>query len=113
LTISNQTKEPKKKPGIVLTLKVGQLPVEGYKLLVKPNGIQIAGGSEAGVFYGIQTLLQLLPAEAFGLEPAKTNVQWVVPCIEIKDQPRYSYRGMHLDVSRHFFRRNLLKDTWT
>ena len=109
LNITSQPNESKKKPEIFITIKVGQLPAEGYKLVVKSNSILITGGSEAGVFYGIQTLLQLLPAEVFGKGTSKSNIRWIVPCVEIKDQPRYSYRGMHLDVSRHFFPKEFIK----
>ena len=109
LEIISQTKDSKKKPGIILTIKTGQLPVEGYKLLVKKDNIYITGGSDAGIFYGIQTLLQLLPAEVFGNGSSVSSVKWIVPCIEITDQPRYSYRGMHLDVSRHFFPKEFIK----
>jgi hexosaminidase len=70
------------------------LPAEGYRLTIAPNQITIAARG-AGVFYGIQTLVQLLP-----LERAATAK---IPCARIEDYPRFGYRGMHLDVSRHFF----------
>lgn len=65
-----------------------------YRMLVDSKGISITGNSPQAVFYGIQTLIQLLPAE-------KTNIS--VPYVMITDYPRFEYRGMHLDVSRHFF----------
>lgn len=68
---------------------------EGYRLLVSENGIEIAGGSNAGIFYGIQTLRKSLPAEATGM-----TIE--LPAASINDYPRFKYRGMHLDVSRHF-----------
>lgn len=61
-------------------------------------------GSEDGVFYGVQTLIQLLPAE---IKAGHRKIE--VPCVHISDQPRFSYRGMHLDVSRHFFTVDFLK----
>ncbi|CAN5365811.1 family 20 glycosylhydrolase [soil metagenome] len=67
---------------------------EGYSLNVTPNNIQISG-EERGVFYGLQTLMQLLPAIL--------ENEAKLPAVEIKDGPRFGYRGMHLDVSRHFF----------
>jgi hexosaminidase len=70
------------------------LPAEGYRLTIAPNQITIAARG-AGVFYGIQTLVQLLP-----LERAATAK---IPCARIEDYPRFGYRGMHLDVCRHFF----------
>lgn len=75
---------------------------ENYELIVTQNEITITGSS-AGLFYGIQSLLQMIP-----LEPSTTN-QFVIPCCEIKDEPRFSWRGMHLDVSRHFFGPDVIK----
>ncbi|HEX3101933.1 MAG TPA: family 20 glycosylhydrolase, partial [Pyrinomonadaceae bacterium] len=66
---------------------------EGYSLSVTPDMIQISG-EERGVFYGLQSLMQLLPA--------KFDKEAKVPTAEIKDRPRFGYRGMHLDVGRHF-----------
>jgi hexosaminidase len=70
------------------------LPAEGYRLTIAPNQVTIAGRG-AGLFYGIQTLIQLFPLERSGT--AK------LPCARIEDYPRFGYRGMHLDVCRHFF----------
>src|SRR5258706_4182186 len=70
-------------------------PVDGaYSLTVNGNGIYIAGDNETSVFYGIQTLIQLLPVN---------NDKLQVPFVSVTDYPRFSYRGMHLDVGRHFF----------
>jgi len=74
---------------------------EGYKLSVKYDAIVISGKTNIGVFYGIQSLLQLLPA---GIENGDNEIaELTVPAVEIRDSPRYKYRGMHLDVGRHFF----------
>ena len=70
------------------------LPAGGYHLSITPTSITITGKG-AGLFYGIQTLIQLIPSEKAAV--AK------LPCVEIDDYPRLAYRGMHLDVSRHFF----------
>jgi hexosaminidase len=75
---------------------------EGYELMVTPESVLIRAPAEAGLFYGVETLLQLMPPEAYGSKLA-TNVQWEVPCVEIKDRPRFKWRGLMLDVSRHFF----------
>jgi hexosaminidase len=72
---------------------------DAYTLKVTANGISIEGDTYAGTFYGMQTLIQLLPVEN---EKAK-NVNWSIPFVTIQDYPRFSYRGMHLDVARHFF----------
>lgn len=74
---------------------------EGYRLSVSSQTIVIEAAESAGLFYGMQTLLQLLPVEVFSQTPAQ-NVQWMIPCVEIRDVPRFEWRGMHLDVCRHF-----------
>lgn len=72
-------------------------PDGAYKLTVNEKGAAILAGTPAGLFYGVQTLLQLLPSEP------GTAGDAVLPGVEIFDQPRFGWRGMHLDVSRHFF----------
>lgn len=81
---------------ITLGLDPGITNKEGYVLTTTPEGISINGQTENGVFYGIQTLRKSIPAEAKG-------ATILIPAGEIKDEPRFSYRGMHLDVGRHFF----------
>ncbi len=82
-------------PAIALgLLSDASLPAEGYKLLVTPERIDIMGADRAGVMHGVRTLIQLLPPK--GEEPA-------VPCLSIVDQPRFTWRGMHLDACRHFW----------
>ena len=78
-----------------------ELEEEGYQLKVDKKGVLIEAPAEAGIFYGMQTLRQLLPAEVFS-GTAVENLGWAVPCVEIKDYPRFKWRGMHLDVCRHF-----------
>lgn len=82
-----------------LTKKLG---AEGYALTVTANGVVIRGGGAAGVFYGMQTLRQLLPPdiERFGWRAGGGGL--TVAAVEIEDQPRFSWRGSLLDVSRHF-----------
>ncbi len=75
---------------------------ERYTLNVSPTSISIQGDSKAGTFYGMQTLIQLLPIPPSTKRPI-TNYKFPIPCILVEDQPRFPYRGMHLDVSRHFF----------
>ena len=70
------------------------LPTDGYRLTISPTQIIIAGRG-AGLFYGIQTLIQLIPAN----RAATVNL----PCVQIEDYPRFGYRGLMLDVCRHFF----------
>jgi len=75
---------------------------EGYQLWAGKKGITIAANQANGLFYGVQTLIQLLPKEIEGKEAAP-NVAWTVPFVTIKDYPRFGWRGLMLDVSRHFF----------
>jgi hexosaminidase len=70
---------------------------EGYKLVISPKGILISGKNEAGIFYGIQTLLQMITSVQ--ISEARINLQ----SVSINDYPDLKWRGMHLDVSRHFF----------
>ncbi|MGV3604132.1 MAG: beta-N-acetylhexosaminidase [Dyadobacter fermentans] len=74
---------------------------EGYRLLSTPKGVTIQARTAKGAFYGVQTLLQLLPVEVFSETPV-AGVKWTVPYVTIKDVPRYPYRGLMLDVCRHF-----------
>ena len=78
---------------------------EGYSLTVTPAQVEIRARSSNGLFYGIQTLLQLLPPAIMFDDPTlvPANIAWNIPAVTIKDYPRYEYRGMHLDVARHFF----------
>ncbi|MHB9055303.1 MAG: glycoside hydrolase family 20 protein [Paludibacteraceae bacterium] len=89
------------KNAIVLKIKtVKNSNQERYQLTVSKNDITIEGGSEAGVFYGIQTLRKATPI-------GQSNV--IYPAVKITDQPRFGYRGMHLDVGRHFMPAEFIK----
>jgi len=92
-------------PGcILLTTKNANpgLGAEGYELMVAKDSVVIRAPTQAGLFYGAQTLLQLLPPEILAVHPISPR-QWTVPCVSIQDQPRMAWRGLMLDVSRHFF----------
>jgi len=78
-----------------------QQPAEGYDLTVDESGITLRASERAGVLHGIQTLRQLLPAWASGLAPVPGR-RIVLPHTNIRDAPRFAWRGMHLDVARHF-----------
>ena len=75
---------------------------EGYKLNVTPKTIVISANEPAGLFYAVQSLYQLLPKEIEGKNIAK-NIKWTVPACSITDYPRFGWRGLMFDVSRHFF----------
>ena len=79
------------------------LGAEGYELLAASNSVVIRANGPAGFFYGAQTLLQLLPPEVFAAKPVR-GVNWEIPCVQITDRPRFPWRGMMLDVGRHFFK---------
>ncbi len=81
---------------------------EGYLLQVEPEKVVITANTNAGLFYGAQTLRQLLPTEIFS-ETKQKGIAWKIPCVEITDKPRFKWRGMMLDVSRHFFDADYVK----
>jgi hexosaminidase len=74
---------------------------EGYILMTDKKGVTIEAKTARGAFYGMQSLLQLLPAEVFS-PVTVSGVKWAVPLVSIRDVPRYGYRGLMLDVGRHF-----------
>lgn len=88
------------KGAITLSLKEG-LPAEGYTLDVTPSAIDLKASSPAGIFMGLQTLRQLMPVEAYA-PTRQENVNWTIPCVSITDAPRFGWRGIMLDSSRHF-----------
>lgn len=75
---------------------------EAYSISMKPNVIKITAGSGNGLFYGIQSLFQLFPIESSG-------ESFSIQCLNIQDEPRFGWRGMHLDVCRHFFTVDFVK----
>jgi hexosaminidase len=79
-----------------------ELGTEGYEMEVTNKKILIRANGSNGLFYGVQSLLQLLPVEIFS-NKKENGITWDVPCCRITDKPRFQWRGMHLDVSRHFF----------
>ncbi len=87
--------------GFTFTLD-SHIPAEAYRLAVDRNAVNVTASGLNGFNYAIQTLKQMLPAEIFG-STAALYADWSLQCCTIEDAPRFSYRGMHMDVSRHFF----------
>jgi hexosaminidase len=86
---------------LALVDRIGPSGDEAYRLASGADGVTISARSAAGLGHGIQTLRQLLPVEIFR-RASVTGVPWTLPAIEIEDAPRFSWRGSHLDVGRHF-----------
>ena len=78
------------------------LGAEGYQLVATKDSVRISASTPAGLFYGVQTLRQLLPPQIES-EMQLSKIAWTVPAVTIRDQPRYAWRGAMLDVARHFF----------
>ncbi len=109
--ISTLNQDNKHTKAVILSLSKNRSKIrhEGYQLEVSPKQVHILASDGAGLFYGIQSLLQLFPPEICRIKPVPDDRSWAIPCVEIKDHPRYPYRGMHLDVSRHFFPISFIK----
>jgi hexosaminidase len=88
--------------------RMTSLGAEGYRLAVSPDRVQIRAYREAGLFYAIQSLRQLLPWDIYRAAPVG-RAEWLIPCVEIHDTPRFDWRGAHLDVGRHFLPKSFIK----
>src|SRR4051794_33858211 len=104
LPVRTEGEAPSGESDIFLSTKEAKAScgAEGYELITTPKSVVIRAPEQAGVFYGTQTLLQLLPPEALS-DKAVERPNWPVACVQIEDQPRFKWRGIMLDVSRHFF----------
>ena len=94
-------------PEAGIYLAIGKLEFsdnpEAYELRMTNDELRITGATARGVFWGVQTLLQLLPPGIYGDSVVLTGKELVVPKVLIQDEPRFKWRGMHLDVGRHLF----------
>ena len=93
--------------GFIFTLDP-KMPAEAYSIKITRKAVKVYASAINGFNYAIQTLKQMLPAEIYGNTVAE-DADWSLPCCIINDAPRFSYRGMHLDVSRHFFDADAVK----
>ena len=104
-----QLKEGRRKADIVLSLSdADTLKSEGYRLDVESRKVQIAGRDANGVFYGIQSLLQLFPPQIYS-EVRQRQVDWKAPCVVVSDAPQHPWRGVMLDVARYFYDKDFVK----
>jgi hexosaminidase len=85
----------------VIDASLATLGAEGYRLAVRPTGVEIRASGAAGLFYGAQTLRQLLPPDAFAKHPAAAP-SWLVPAVDVEDAPRFAWRGALVDPARNF-----------
>jgi hexosaminidase len=108
VTVKNTFAAPATIKLLLYTKPDTSLGKEGYHLLVSTKGVVIRANEPAGLFYGVQTLVQLLPKEIESAEVV-SHVKWTVPCVDIVDYPRFGWRGLMLDVSRHFFTKEEVK----
>ena len=81
---------------------------EGYHLTVGLKQVIITANKPAGLFYGVQTLMQLLPKEIESKQEVK-GIKWTIPCVQVTDYPRLGWRGLMFDVARHFFTKQEVK----
>ena len=93
---------------VLLSTEDKSLGNEGYKLSVTTDGVTLSANKAAGLFYGAQSILQLLPKEIESKTVAK-NISWTIPGVDITDYPRFGWRGLMFDVSRHFFTKQDVK----
>lgn len=98
---------PQKQIRLVIDMDQQDLGEEGYHLSVTSIGVLIKAREPVGLFWGVQTLRQLLPPVIETKD--YQNKVWELAAVEIRDKPRFPYRGMMLDVSRHFFEPNVIK----
>lgn len=104
-----QLKEGARKADLVLSLSdADTLKAEGYRLDVTRRRVQIAGRDASGVFYGIQSLLQLFPPQIYS-EVRQRQIDWCVPCVSVSDAPQHPWRGIMLDVARYFYDKDFVK----
>jgi hexosaminidase len=88
----------------------GRCGPEGYTLRVTPDAVRLTAETPKGYFYAVQTLMQLLPTAVYGNVPSPA-ANWSVPACDLLDRPRFGYRGLMLDVSRHFMPVSFVKKT--
>jgi hexosaminidase len=113
LLVSSEPGDKTAPDAIALRLRAGGVAAgsESYQLTVTPRGAVLSAPTPVGLFRGLQTLRQLLPAEfeRSVLPPPGPSVRWAIPAVEIEDAPRFPYRGILLDVARWFYPPEFIK----
>ncbi len=94
--------EPSSDGGKFIFKYDGSIGNEAYTVNVSKNEVVVKASSYNGFLYAVETIRQMFPVAVYGDEPA-ADEDWTLPCLNIEDAPRFGYRGMHLDVSRHFY----------
>ncbi len=108
LNVQSSSRAPSNLIDLRLDARMSNLGTEGYRMSVSPERVTIRAFQEPGLFYAVQSLRQLLPLDVYRSAPVGTQ-EWKIPCVEIEDTPRFSWRGAHLDVSRHFMPTSFIK----
>jgi hexosaminidase len=108
--VSTSSKEGSTEGAILLSTKGANThsSAASYELIVTGDSATVRASEPAGMFYGVQSLLQLLPPEVLSSKPVR-NIAWTIPAVRIEDQPRFAWRGFLLDVGRHFFTKAEIK----
>jgi len=101
LSLANTSRRRRGSISLRLDEDLSKLGDEGYRLRVSPRRVSIRAKEPAGLFYGIQTLRQLLPEQVFSKRKVE-GAEWKVPCVRITDYPRFGWRGLLVDPARHF-----------
>ncbi len=104
LIISKDQSSAKKGINLQRDTLLNDLGTEGYRMVVSARNIKVSAESQAGVFYGIQSLFQLI-----GQDKSDRNSRYSIPAVVISDYPAFRWRGMHLDVARHFEGKEFIK----
>jgi hexosaminidase len=107
-TLPLKSKTPRKGAITFITDPAASISPEGYVLDASAGSVVIKASGPAGLFYGVQTLLQLLPPDVYKPGPT-TGCTWTIPAVHIEDAPRFKWRGLLVDVARHFWTKDELK----
>lgn len=107
VNISNNKKEINNSILLEIINNNNILGSEGYLLKISNYNIKISAPTIKGIFYGIQTLRQLIPLEFKAFK--KKEIKWMIPCVKVEDYPRFNWRGFMLDESRFFFGKDVVK----